>query len=77
MVQGTAGAGDVVAWSDTQGLFGDVATVQVNDIRFNQNVTNAYYERTLSATDVIKGTTNNPQAAPLVDALVAAAEPAK
>jgi hypothetical protein len=51
--------------------------VQVNDIRFNQNVTNAYYERTLSATDVIKGTTNNPQAAPLVDALVAAAEPAK
>lgn len=77
MVQGTAGAGDVVAWSDTQGLFGDVATVQVNDIRFNQNVTNAYYNRTLSATDVIKGTTNNPQAAPLVDALAAAAEPAK
>ena len=76
MVQGTAGAGDVVVWSDTRGLFGDIATVEINDIRFNQNVTNAYYQRTLSATDVIKGKINNPQAAPLVEALVAAADPA-
>lgn len=77
MVQGTAGAGDVIAWTDTSGLFGDVATIEVNDIRFNQNATNAYYQRTLSATDVIKGTTRNPQAAPLVEALAAAAGPAK
>jgi len=77
MVQGSAGTGDVVAWSDTKGLFGDVATIEVNDIRFNQKVTNAYYRRALSATDVIKGTTSNPQSAPLVEALAAAADPAR
>ena len=76
MVQGSAGTGDVIAWSDTKGLFGDIATVEVNDIRFNQSLTNAYYHRSLSASDVIDGMTGNPQAQPLVKALVAAAEPA-
>lgn len=77
MVQGSAGTGDVVAWSDTKGLFGDIATVEVNDIRFNQRLTNAYYHRSLSASDVIDGMTSNPQAQPLVKALVAVAEPAR
>lgn len=74
MAQGSVGAGDVIAWSDAKGLFGDVATVEVNDIRFNQNLTNAYYNRTLSATDVIAGKLNNPQAEPLLQALVAVAD---
>ncbi|WP_305824718.1 lipid-binding SYLF domain-containing protein [Massilia brevitalea] len=75
MVQGSAGTGDVLAWSDTKGLFGDVATLEFNDIRYNQAMTNAYYQRSLSASDVIDGKTGNPQAGPLVQALVAAAAP--
>jgi lipid-binding SYLF domain-containing protein len=77
MVQGSAGTGDVVAWSDTKGLFGDVVTVEVNDIRFSQKLTNAYYHRSLSASDVIVGKTSNAQSAPLVDALAAVAAPAR
>jgi len=75
MAQGTAGIGDVVVWSDTQGLFGDVATLEVTDIRFNERMTNAYYRRTLSASDIISGKTTNPQAAPLVQTLGAIAAP--
>jgi lipid-binding SYLF domain-containing protein len=77
MVQGSAGTGDIVAWSDTHGLFGDVVTAEVNDIRFNQKLTNAYYRRTLAATDVIKGHSTNVQSAPLVQALVDVAAPAQ
>ncbi|QGZ37960.1 lipid-binding SYLF domain-containing protein [Pseudoduganella flava] len=73
MAQGSAGAGDVLAWSDTKGLFGDVLTLEVNDIRFNQQLTNAYYGRTLSASDVVAGKTSNPQAEPLVQAVAGAA----
>lgn len=36
-------------------------------------MTNAYYRRTLSVSDVIEGKTANPQAGPLVDALGSAA----
>jgi lipid-binding SYLF domain-containing protein len=75
LVQGSAGTGDVVAWSDTHGLFGDVVTVEVNDIRFNQKLTNAYYRRTLAAADVIKGDSTNVQSAPLVQALAEIAAP--
>lgn len=73
MVEKTAGAGDVVAWSDTKGLFGDVATVEVSGIRFNQKLNNAYYHRTLSATDVIEGKASNPQSQLLVRTITAAA----
>lgn len=76
-VQGSAGDGDVLAWSDTKGLFGDLATVEVNDIRFSQSLTNAYYNRSLSASDIVQGRTNNPQAQPLVDALAAVTQPAQ
>ena len=63
------GPGDVVAWAGTKGLFGDVVTVGVNDIRLNQNLTNAYYARTLSAKDVISGKVKNAQADSLKQAL--------
>lgn len=72
LAEGSAGAGDIVAWADTKGLFGDVATVEVNGVHFNQKLNNAYYHRTLSASDVIKGKTSNPQAQPLVQAVTAA-----
>lgn len=77
MAQGAAGSGDVIAWSDTKGLFGDVVTFEINDIRFNQAMTNAYYHHALSASDVIDGPTENPQAELLVKALVAAAGPVR
>lgn len=75
MAQGSAGAGDVVAWSDTKGLFGDAATVELNGVRYSQNLNNAYYRRTLSASDVIAGKTSNPQANVLVQTLTSAAHP--
>jgi lipid-binding SYLF domain-containing protein len=73
LAQGTAGTGDVVAWSGTKGLFGDVAAVGINDIRFNQSLTNAYYGRTLSPREIAAGTVSNPQAEPLQQALGQAA----
>jgi lipid-binding SYLF domain-containing protein len=69
MAQGSAGTGDVVAWSGTKGLFGDLVTIEVNDVRYNQGLTNAYYHRTLPVSDVIAGAASNAQAAPLVQAL--------
>jgi lipid-binding SYLF domain-containing protein len=74
MVQGSAGAGDVVAWSDTKGLFGDAATVELNGVRYSQNLNNAYYRRTLSASDIIAGKTSNPQASLLVQTLTSATQ---
>ncbi|HVK93570.1 MAG TPA: lipid-binding SYLF domain-containing protein [Noviherbaspirillum sp.] len=71
VAQGSAGTGDVVAWSGTKGLFGNVASIGVNDIRFNQNQTNAYYGQTVAVNDVISGKVKNPQANTLKQALAA------
>lgn len=70
--QASGGTGDVIAWADTKGLFGDVLTLELNDIRFNQQLTNAYYHRTLSASDVVAGKAANAQAAPLLQAIAGA-----
>ncbi len=77
MAQGSAGSGDVVAWSGTKGLFGDLATIEVSDVRYNQNLTDAYYHRTLPVGDVIAGAAANAQAEPLVQALAGAAGTAR
>lgn len=77
LAQGTAGTGDVVAWSASKGLFGDVVTVGLNDVRFNQAMTNAYYGRTLSPQDIAAGTVSNPQAQPLQQALGSASTVAR
>ncbi|GJJ04437.1 hypothetical protein RugamoR64_49750 [Duganella rhizosphaerae] len=69
LAQGSAGTGDVVAWSGTKGLFGDAVAVGLNDVRFNQALTNAYYGRTLSPRDIADGSVSNPQAQPLQQAL--------
>lgn len=71
IAQGSVGTGDVVAWAGTKGLFGNVATLGVNDIRFNQNETTAYYHQTVAANDVISGKVKNPQADMLKQALAA------
>ena len=69
VAQGSVGTGDVVAWAGTKGLFGNVVSIGVNDIRFNQNETGAYYGQTVAASDVINGKVKNPQADTLKQAL--------
>ncbi|WP_426193778.1 lipid-binding SYLF domain-containing protein [Massilia sp. DWR3-1-1] len=73
MVQGTAGDGDVVVWTGTEGLFGNVAAVGINGIRYSQNANNAYYRQTVAAQDVIAGKYTNPQSEPLKQTLAKAA----
>lgn len=75
MVQGSVGAGDVVAWSNSRGVFGDAATVELSGVRYNQNLNNAYYHRTLSASDILAGKTGNTQANLLVQTLASATHP--
>ncbi|NIA53016.1 lipid-binding SYLF domain-containing protein [Massilia sp. TW-1] len=75
MVQGAAGAGDVVAWSNSRGVFGDAATIELSGVRYSQNLNDAYYHRTLSASDIIAGKTGNSQAGLLVQTLASATQP--
>ena len=57
MAQGSSGRGDVVAWSDTKGLLGDVA-IGITDIHFNQAQTNAYYGKAVTLADILAGSTH-------------------
>jgi lipid-binding SYLF domain-containing protein len=68
---GTAGNGDVVVWSGAKGLFGNVATLALNDIRFNQKATQSYYGKPTNVQDVIAGRASNPHAEALKQALAA------
>jgi SH3 domain-containing YSC84-like protein 1 len=71
--QGTAGTGDVVAWAGTKGLFGNVATIAIKDIRFNQKNTNAYYGKAVTMQDIIDGKVSSAESASLKQALATAA----
>ena len=58
--QASAGKGaDVIAWSDTKGLYGDLA-VSVTDIFRDADANKAYYQRTASASDIINGKVSPP-----------------
>lgn len=70
-VSGSAATGDVVVWASNKGLFGNVATLSVNDIRFSQTQTNAYYHQTAAVADVVSGKVRNPHADALKQALAA------
>ncbi len=69
---GEAGASDIVAWSGSEGLFGNVATLAINDVHFNRRANQAYYGKAVSAQDVLSGTVSNAQADGLRKALSAA-----
>ena len=69
LAQGSTGGGDVVAWSGARGLFGNVATLGANDIRFNQRLTNAYYGKPTTTAELIAGTVRNPDSDSLKQAL--------
>ncbi|MGE5622594.1 MAG: lipid-binding SYLF domain-containing protein [Bacillota bacterium] len=71
VAQGEAGTGDIVAWSGTKGLFGSAA-IGVQDIRYNQAQTSAYYRQSnVAAIDVLSGKVSNPHADVLKQALAA------
>ncbi len=72
IAQGSLGDGDVVAWAGTKGLYGNLVAVGVGDIRYNQNLTNAYYHQTVSAADAVAGKYSNPQADTLKHTLASA-----
>jgi lipid-binding SYLF domain-containing protein len=67
--QGSVGTGDVIVWSGAKGLFGNVATLAINDIRFNQKATQSYYGKPVTVQDVVSGKATNPQADSLKQAL--------
>lgn len=77
LAQGTGGTGDIVVWSATCGLFGNAASVNVMDVRFNERATASYYGQRLNAEQVIAGKVSNAQAEPLKAALAAAAGAAR
>lgn len=69
LAQGTTGGGDVVAWSGAKGLFGNVATLGANDVRFNQRLTEAYYGKPTTTAEIISGKAKNPDSDALKQAL--------
>jgi SH3 domain-containing YSC84-like protein 1 len=57
--QASAGKGDVTAWADTEGLFGDVA-VSVTDINFDKDETAAFYGKQVALQDIFSGKARAP-----------------
>jgi lipid-binding SYLF domain-containing protein len=76
IAQGELGAGDVVVWAGTKGLYGNLVSVGVSDIRYNAKLTNAYYRQSVSVTDALAGKYSNPNSEPLKQALASAPVPA-
>ena len=62
-------AGDVLAWSGGKGLFGNAATLSVNDIRYNRDLMQAHYGEPVPAQQIIDGAPPDPRAADLRKAL--------
>lgn len=69
LAQGSVGAGDVVVWAGTKGLYGNLVAVGVSDIRYNETLTNAFYHATVTPAEVISGKYTNPHADLLRNAL--------
>lgn len=75
-LSGTASTGDVVVWSSNKGLFGNVATLAVNDMRFSKPETDAYYGQSASAADIVGGKVKSPRSDALKQALGTTSSPA-
>jgi lipid-binding SYLF domain-containing protein len=69
---GSAGWGNITAWSDTEGLFGGAA-INVTDIDYDEDETCGYYRRQVAARDVLSGKVSNPHADMLRQALASTA----
>jgi len=66
--QAETGRGDVILWSNTNGLFGG-ASVSVTDISPDRAMDYAYYQRRESTEHILRTAAATPQAAPLREAL--------
>jgi lipid-binding SYLF domain-containing protein len=75
MAQGST-KGDVVAWSGNKGLFGNAASVAVNDIRYNARLTDAYYGKATTAMQALDSSEANPPSDALRKALSSPPTPA-
>lgn len=73
LAQGAVGEGDVIAWASTSGLYGNVATVGLNGIRFNPTLTSAYYQRGVSVDEALSAKFPDPHGNVLKQALTDAA----
>lgn len=69
LAQSAVGEGDVIAWAGTSGLYGNVATVGLNGIRFNPTLTNAYYQGGITVDDALSGRVPDPHGNSLKNAL--------
>lgn len=69
-------AGDIAVWSGSKGLFGNAATVGINDVRFGQSMTDAYYGKPTTARQAIDSTEINAQADALRKVLGSPSTPA-
>jgi len=58
--QGDLSKADVIAWSDTKGLFGGAA-IGLEDIRFDEKDTKAFYGKTVGFSDIYSGKSKAPQ----------------
>jgi lipid-binding SYLF domain-containing protein len=74
--EGSLGDGDVVAWAGTKGLYGNLVSVGLTDIRYNEKTTSAYYHQTISVADAVAGKHTNPNADTLKQTLAAGPPPA-
>jgi lipid-binding SYLF domain-containing protein len=75
LAQGTT-KGDIVAWSGNKGLFGNAASVAVNDIRYNARLTDAYYGKAMTAMQALDSSEANPPSEALRKALSSPPTPA-
>jgi lipid-binding SYLF domain-containing protein len=66
--QADSGNGDVVLWSDSQGLYAGL-TASITDIRPDRKLDHAYYGRTANAREILSDQVKNPEANPLRHAL--------
>jgi lipid-binding SYLF domain-containing protein len=57
--QGSVGKGDVIVWSDTEGLFGDLA-ISMTDINFDEDETAAFYGGTMPPIQILSGNVKAP-----------------
>ncbi len=60
--QASAGKPDVIVWSDTAGLYGDLA-ITATDIFWDEEANRAYYQKTASARKIINGKVQVPESA--------------
>ncbi|PJC98225.1 hypothetical protein GQ37_014320 [Janthinobacterium sp. BJB1] len=77
VARGSIGNGNVIAWSSARAIFTDVAAVSVDDIRYDEKMTDADYHRKLSANDVLSDHVSDNQVQGLQQALGPVSAPNK